>query len=52
VPPRWRLLFRGGVSKGLVDWIGDLIAVLRRAPRGTSITVTIDRDEDDDLDSG
>lgn len=45
--PRYRVIFRGPVSRALVQWIERLIPVLRQAPPDTEVTVEVVADEDD-----
>lgn len=47
---RYRIVFSGGVSRSLVDWIAQLIPLLRNAPADTRVTVHVDRINDQEAD--
>jgi len=48
VPGRYRIRVRGRADRGLVGWLGRLIAVLRGLPSGWRADVTIEREDEDE----
>lgn len=46
--PRYKIHVSGPVSRAVVQWLYQLIPVLRRAPKNVVVTVEVKDDDPDD----
>jgi hypothetical protein len=44
--PRYRVLVSGPVGRAVVQWLYELIPLLRRAPKNVKVTVELQEEED------